>query len=60
MATLIPNPFPLLDTPDMIRPGRKTEFEVYKNLGNLYDENCYIIYGPQHIRINKKKAIKRW
>jgi len=58
MATLIPNPFPLLDTPDMIRPGRKTEFEVYKNLGNLYDENCYIIYGPQHIRINKKKQLR--
>ena len=58
MASLIPNPFPLLNTQDMERPGRKIEFDVYKNLGNLYDENCYVIYGPQHIRINKRRQLR--
>jgi len=28
MASLIPDPFPLLNTQDMERPGRKIEFDV--------------------------------
>ena len=58
MAILIPEPFPYLNTVEMNRPGRKVEFEVFKSLGNLFDENSYIIYGPQHIRINKNKQLR--
>ena len=35
MATLYPNPFPHLNTPEMERPGRQVEYEVYKNLSNI-------------------------
>ena len=58
MATLIPEPFPYLNTIEMNRPGRKVEYEVFKSLGNLFDEKSYIIYGPQHIRINKNKQLR--
>ena len=58
MATLIPEPFPYLNTIEMNRPGRKVEYEVFKSLGNLFDEKSYVIYGPQHIRINKNKQLR--
>ena len=31
MAELIPNPFPLLNTPDMQRPGRQIDLKFIKN-----------------------------
>ena len=58
MATLYPNPFTHLNTSEMARPGRQVEYEVYKSLSNIFDEEVYAIYGPQHIRINKKKQLR--
>ena len=53
MANLFPIIFPFNnESPEMKKLGIQTEFNVYKKIGQIYDETVDIIYGQDFLKNN--------
>jgi len=53
MANLFPIIFPFNeDSPEMKKLGVQTEYEVYKKMGNVYDESVDVVYGQDFLKNN--------
>ena len=53
MANLFPIIFPFNnESPEMKKLGIQTEFDVYKKIGQIYDETVDIIYGQDFLKKN--------
>jgi hypothetical protein len=51
MANLFPIIFPFNnESPEMKKLGIQTEFNVYKKIGQIYDETVDIIYGQDFLK----------
>ena len=50
MANLFPEPFLLLNTPEMERPGRQVEFELYTKLWTTYYETVDVYFFIRTVR----------
>ncbi len=60
MANLFPIIFPFNeDSPEMKKLGIQTEYEVYKKIGNIYDENVDVVYGQDFLKRNYDGSLEK-
>ena len=60
MANLFPIVFPFNeDSPEMKKLGIQTEYEVYKKIGNIYDENVDVVYGQDFLKRNYDGSLEK-